>query len=85
MTYSYQSPTIEEWHAIKDAITAKTGFPTTLEGGGAACTYIRVELPYGRLILFGDVNETWMGDVYADEDAESMAEPMEMWTCSKRV
>ena len=85
MTYSYQCPTVDAWLAIADAIEAKTGFATTLEGGGAACTFIRVELPNGRRILFGDVNETWMGDVYADEEAESMAEMLEGGTVDTSI
>lgn len=66
--------TIKQWHDLTDAIQSQTGFATTLEGGGAACPFIRIELPDGRIVLFGDVNETWMGDLYADAEAESRAE-----------
>lgn len=65
----WNPPTIEEWHAIRDAIA--TLYPqneVTLEGGGAAATYIKFVDSYGRIILFGCGNETWGGETYANQD-----------------
>ena len=65
--YTYTPPTIEEWHAIAEAITATTEGTTTLEGGGAACTFIGVQMPDGRYIALGDMNETWGADIYDNQ------------------
>lgn len=75
LTYNPLTP--GEWWMIADEIKAETGLATEVEGGGAACAFIRVLLPDGRIILFGDVNEEWTGDVYANAEAESEAEMME--------
>lgn len=76
-TSNYTPLTVGEWWAIADEIKAYTGFDTTLEGGGAACPFIRFVLPDGRIILFGDVNEVWTGDLYANAEDESEPEMIE--------
>jgi hypothetical protein len=56
--------TPEQWFAITDAIAALPVTAAALEGGGAGCVYIGVELKDGSIICFGVANETWCGDVY---------------------
>jgi hypothetical protein len=59
----YEPPTVEEWHSIADAFTAY-GMDAHLEGGGAACTYIEVNMPDGQLVTVGDNSEFWTAAVY---------------------
>lgn len=71
MISEYKAPTVEQWHAIADGI--RSFYPETmLEGGGAACPFIQVAVSNGRVVVLGDVNETWNADVY--DSAEDMAE-----------
>jgi hypothetical protein len=65
LTSTYTPPTMDEWWAIVDALNSIDIGAATLEGGGAACTFIEIETNGGEFILFGDVNETWTADVYA--------------------
>jgi hypothetical protein len=60
-----RSPTIEEWHAIVDALK-HYGYEATLEGGGAACPWIGIQLPFGRYVAFGDNDDMWTGNLYSD-------------------
>jgi len=65
------------WLAIGDAISAKGFQNVSVEGGGAACPFIYVPRADGSIVLFGDVNETWMGDIYSNQEAvESGDGPM---------
>ena len=64
----YTPPTMEQWWAIIDALNSIDIGAATLEGGGAACTFIQIETNEGEFICFGDVNETWTADVYASLD-----------------
>jgi hypothetical protein len=65
----YEPPTVEEWHSIADAFTAY-GMDAHLEGGGAACTYIEVNMPDGQLVTVGDNNtEFWTASVYPNREA----------------
>jgi hypothetical protein len=59
----YEPPTVEEWHSIADAFTAY-GMDAHLEGGGAACTYVEVNMPNGQLVTVGDNSEFWTAAVY---------------------
>jgi hypothetical protein len=66
--WTYEPPTVEEWHTFANALTA-LGFDAHLEGGGAAATYIEVSLPDGRLACYGDANEVWSIDIYSSRSA----------------
>lgn len=74
--FKYVPHTIEEWHALVDALNTINVGVATLKGGGAACLFIQVETNDGEFIHLGDVNETWTADVYASladvEHAQSM-------------
>lgn len=71
MNIRYVPPTIEQWYAIVDALSAR-GLAATLEGGGAACTFIGVNLSDGRQVAFGDMNETWSVDIYPNVEEWEM-------------
>src|SRR5579863_1524699 len=64
----YEPPTIEEWHEIVRALCVY-GLDAHLEGGGAGATYAWINLPDGRVVLVGDQDETWCGNVYASQEA----------------
>ena len=77
MDTTYTAPTMEEWWAIIDALNSIDIGAATLEGGGAACTFIQIETNGGEFILFGDVNDTWTADVYATLADLEQAQPLE--------
>ena len=58
-----------EWLAIGDAITAEGFENVSVEGVGTGCPFIYVPRADGSIVLFGDVNETWMGDIYPNQEA----------------
>jgi hypothetical protein len=64
----YEPPTVEEWHEIVKAMKYY-GLDTHLEGGGAAATYVWIDRLDGRVVLVGDQDETWCGNVYASQEA----------------
>lgn len=64
----YTPPTLEEWETIVDAMRVY-GLDASLEGGGAACTFIAINLPDGRAVAFGDNGDVWTGDVYTSRKA----------------
>jgi hypothetical protein len=65
---AYEPPTIEEWHEIVRAMKYY-GLDAHLEGGGAATTYVWIDRLDGRVVLVGDQDETWCGNVYASQEA----------------
>lgn len=46
------------WHDVIDLINARDGFKAHLEGGGAAATFIWIDLPDGRIAHYGDANDS---------------------------
>lgn len=68
--------TVDNFIAIRDEMDREC-LDVTLEGGGAACAFLQVKLDDGRVVLFGDVNENWGGDIYANEEAVSYADSCE--------
>lgn len=59
---------IDGFHAIADALR-QAGYKVDVEGGGAACTFLSINLPDGRVLHLGDINDTWCFDVYPDQKA----------------
>lgn len=66
---SQQQPSPLEWRAIEHAIARHTGMATSLEGEDSGCPFIAIPLPAGRVAWFGATNDTWMADVYQDQQA----------------
>ena len=64
----YVPPTIEQWHSIVSALVS-LDLAAHLEGGGAASTYVWVDLPDGRIALLGDNGDNWAANVYEDREA----------------
>lgn len=59
------------WHTLHNVCVAlkAQGYTAAVEGGGAAPGFLFVTLADGRMVAFGDNNETWGGEIYADEAA----------------